>query len=139
MMFDRYFLLAAALALLGACDDGGRAPASQTPPVQPGEAAAPPAVVSDTASASTPDATSAAHPVDAHALYAARCQFCHGKSGEGMAGNPSLATLSRADIRDRLENYRAGKTVGRKSGIMAPVAGKLGDEEIAALAIYLGS
>lgn len=139
MMFDRYFLLAAALALLGACDDGGRTPVSQTPPAQPGEAAAPPVAVLDPTPDPTPGASPTAHPVDAHALYAARCLFCHGKTGEGVAGNPSLATLSRADIRDRLETYRAGGTVGQKSGIMAPVARKLGDEEIAALAIYLGN
>ncbi|MDD5388497.1 MAG: c-type cytochrome [Gallionellaceae bacterium] len=73
-----------------------------------------------------------------HDLYAAKCVTCHGGSGEGLAGNPKLAGLSRADIQSRLTDYRDGKTRGPKTPIMAAMAKPLTDAQIAALASYLG-
>lgn len=75
---------------------------------------------------------------DAHAIYAAKCASCHGQTGEGLAGNPKLAGLSRADIQSRLTDYRAGKQLGPKTAIMAAMAKPLTDAQIAALASYLG-
>lgn len=73
-----------------------------------------------------------------HDLYAAKCISCHGASGEGLAGNPKLAGLSRADIQSRLADYRDGKKLGPKTPIMAAMAKTLTDAQIAALAGYLG-
>lgn len=73
-----------------------------------------------------------------HDLYTAKCVSCHGASGEGLAGNPKLMGLSKADIQSRLTDYRAGKTLGPKTVIMAAMAKPLTDEQIAALAAYLG-
>ena len=76
--------------------------------------------------------------VDGHDLYAAKCLSCHGATGEGLAGNPKLAGLSKADIQSRLTDYRAGKKLGPKTVIMAAMAKPLSDGDIAALAAYLG-
>ncbi|MFA5083188.1 MAG: c-type cytochrome [Hydrogenophilaceae bacterium] len=76
--------------------------------------------------------------VDGHALYAAKCASCHGEAGEGLAGNPKLAGLTRADIQSRLADYRAGKQMGPKTAIMAGMAKSLTDEQIVALASYVG-
>jgi cytochrome c553 len=73
-----------------------------------------------------------------HDLYGAKCTSCHGETGEGVAGNPKLSGLSKADISARLNDYRAGKQMGAKTAIMAAMAKPLTDAEIAALADYLG-
>ena len=126
-----------AITLLAGC--GGKEEAEAPTPPAP-EAAAP----ADTAPQAEPQ-ESAAMPaaegvaVDAAALYAGRCASCHGETAEGVAGNPSLAKLSAADVQARLEAYRAGQAVGPKSAIMMPMAKNLSDAEIEALATYLGS
>lgn len=74
----------------------------------------------------------------ADALYAGKCASCHGETGEGVADNPKLAGLSKADIQSRLTDYRDGKQMGAKTAIMAAMAKPLTDEQIAALAAYLG-
>lgn len=87
--------------------------------------------------AAAPD-LAAAPSVDAAALYNGKCASCHGKSYEGVAGNPKLAGLSAADVTSRLNDYRAGKAVGPKSAIMFAMAKPLSDEQVAALAAHLG-
>lgn len=76
--------------------------------------------------------------LDGNGLYTAKCLSCHGATGEGLAGNPKLAGLSKADIQSRLTDYRAGKKMGPKTPIMAAMAKPLTDAEIAALAAYIG-
>lgn len=76
--------------------------------------------------------------MDAHDLYAAKCASCHGATGEGVGGNPKLAGLSGADIGSRLTAYRAGKQMGPKTAVMAAMAKPLTDEQISALARFLG-
>lgn len=92
----------------------------------------PPAV----APAGPADATPAS--VEAKAVYAAKCAVCHGKTGEGMGTNPKLVGLSVADIESRLNDYRAGKQMGPDTAIMAAAAKSLSDEQIAAIAGFLG-
>ena len=80
----------------------------------------------------------AADGLSGHDLYTAKCASCHGEMGEGLAGNPKLSGLSKADISSRLTDYRAGKQMGAKTAIMAAMAKSLTDAEIAALASYIG-
>jgi cytochrome c553 len=103
---------------------------------------------SDTAVPAVPQAVEPAAPaeavadaaavIDAQAIFAARCAACHGKSGEGRGSNPKLVGLSATDIESRLKDYRAGKQMGPMTGVMAAAAKSLSDEQIAALAGYLG-
>lgn len=76
--------------------------------------------------------------VDGNALYTAKCVSCHGATGEGLAGNPKLVGLSKADIQSRLTSYRDGVKMGPQTAIMAAMAKPLTDAQIAALATYLG-
>lgn len=72
------------------------------------------------------------------AIYGASCVACHGDVGQGVGDNPKLAGLSRADVASRLKDYRDGKTLGPKTAVMAPAVKDFTDEEIVALAIYVG-
>jgi cytochrome c553 len=85
------------------------------------------------------DAATADVATDAAGHYMQHCASCHGKTAEGVGDFPSLAKLDRATIDARLRAYRAGETVGPKSAVMAPMAKTLSDEQITALATYLGS
>jgi cytochrome c6 len=72
---------------------------------------------------------------DAHQLYSAKCNACHGKDGKGTSvgqkmGAPDLTTLkaSEADI---------AATITNGKGKMTSFKGKLSDEEIAAVAKFV--
>lgn len=125
------------LAMLSACgakeepqapampETTGAAPAQETP-------AAPQETMTEAPALAGAD-------VDAPALYAKSCASCHGDMAQGTAGNPALDKLSATDIQTKLSAYRAGEKMGPKTPIMAPMAKNLSDEQIAALARYLGS
>lgn len=132
-------LTLALLALLSAC--GGKE--EPEAPAQP-EAAVEAAPAAEGATPATEamaeaPAADAGTGVDAGALYTKRCASCHGDMAQGVAGNPALDKLAAAEVKSRLEAYRAGQTIGPKSAVMIPMAKGLGDAEIEALASYLGS
>lgn len=133
MTLSRYYPLVAMLALLSACGDAGKEPAAT--PGAPA-AVAPPTAVETAAMA---DAVTGSVGDDAYTLYKRSCVACHGETGEGVGDFPGLAKLSVKDVESRLRAYRAGETVGPKSALMVPLAKPLSDEQIAALALYLGS
>jgi cytochrome c553 len=133
MTFNRSTQILALLTLLSGCGDGAKEQAGM-PPQAAVEVAAPAAnVAAETAGEAV------ANNVDAATLYAVTCASCHGATAEGVGGFPNLTSLSRDVLQSRLETYRAGKSVGPKSAVMMPIAKKLSDEQIAALASYLGS
>lgn len=138
MPFHRYPLLVVSLVLLSACGDGGKPPAA-TPEV----AVAPPTAAevappTTTEIAAMADAVSS-HDDEAYGLYKRACLACHGETAEGVGDFPSLAKLSVKEVDARLRAYRAGDTVGPRSSLMATIAKPLSDEQIVALARYLGS
>jgi cytochrome c oxidase cbb3-type subunit 3 len=77
---------------------------------------------------------------DGEAVFKSRCTGCHGDKGKGNAAlgtpdfsNPkTLASLTDAQVIDTITN-------GRKGTIMPAWKGKLSDEEIAAMPMYLRS
>lgn len=73
------------------------------------------------------------------AMYAQTCAQCHGRAGRGMASFPSIAGRDADYLQGRLEQYRAGETVGPNSALMKPVAAELSDEDIASLADFIAS
>lgn len=131
MKFNHYPLLVAALVLLSACGEGAKGPATPDAAVT----AAPPTAAETTAMV---DAVATAGD-EASVLYTRACAGCHGVTAEGVGEFPSLVKLSVKDVESRLQAYRAGETVGPKSALMASLAKPLSDEQIAALALYLGS
>lgn len=72
------------------------------------------------------------------ASYAA-CISCHGAEGKGMAIFPSIAGQDADYLSQRLQQYRAGETVGANTALMAPMAANLSDDDIANLAAYIST
>ncbi|MCK0166490.1 c-type cytochrome [Jannaschia sp. S6380] len=79
----------------------------------------------------------AADGVAGEALYQDVCRNCHGPKAQGMASFPKLSDKDADYVAMRLEQYRAGETVGPNTALMAPHAQDLTDVEIADLASYV--
>lgn len=75
--------------------------------------------------------------VNGQQVYAT-CAGCHGAQAEGGIG-PKLAGQAVADIVDKLKRYKAGEQIGPLTGMMAPMAAPLSDEEMQAVAEYTAS
>ena len=73
------------------------------------------------------------------ARYAETCVNCHGPGGQGMASFPEIGGKDAEYLTGRLNQYRAGETVGPNSGLMIPMAADLSDDDIANLAAYLSA
>ena len=71
-------------------------------------------------------------------VYTAKCVSCHGNLGQGIDKNPALKGLVPAAMQQRLLDYRAGKTLGAQTAVMAQAVAGLSDAEIAAVSIYAG-
>ncbi len=135
------FFLSFALALtLSACGQDKPAEPAAVAPADSTVSAGPPMPMEPEQGVAghVEGAAEAAGDVSGNDLYAAKCASCHGEVGEGLAGNPKLSGLSKSDISSRLTDYRAGKQMGAKTAIMAAMAKPLSDEQIAALASYIG-
>ena len=117
----RNTLLILTLPAIAACGQEAPSPAKPEAPAPQVESASP----SSVASAPSPDNLS---------LYRARCASCHGPQGQGSAVFPKLAGQPAETLAAKLRDYRAGKTVGKQSTVMFPIAKPLSDTEIGALA-----
>jgi cytochrome c553 len=73
------------------------------------------------------------------AQYTSTCASCHGPNGQGQGAFPKLAGQTADVIKAKLADYKAGKQVGAQSALMYPIAGKLSDEEIDALAAHIAT
>lgn len=70
-------------------------------------------------------------------IYKQVCANCHGPKAKGMASFPKLTGRDVAYLVTRLEQYKAGETVGPNSALMIPVAMDLSDEDIANVVAYI--
>ena len=73
------------------------------------------------------------------AKYGSICASCHGMNGEGMGIFPKLASNPAAKTTDLLKQYKAGKTVGANTAMMAPQAAGLSDADIDNVAAYIAT
>lgn len=64
-----------------------------------------------------------------------KCLGCHGAAGEGLEENPRLAGQHPAYLETQLLNFKYGN---RKNDAMQSITGNLSDEDIKAIAEYLG-
>ena len=79
----------------------------------------------------------AAAPVGSRgAALAYACAACHGPDGRSQGAIPSLHTLSAAEIRTALREFRAGSRPGT---IMPRLAKGLDDADVDAVAAYFAS
>lgn len=133
-------ILFALTTTLTACGDKAEVTPATEPqvsaPAVPPPAPAPAATV---AAAPAEPATAAAAPVvnPGKLKYVAVCQGCHGRDGAGQGPFPKLSGKTAADLTSKLNDYRAGKTVGPQSSTMMPFAKALTDAEIESIATYL--
>jgi cytochrome c553 len=65
----------------------------------------------------------------------AECVTCHQLSGREQPGIPSIVGIPEARIMQALIEYKSKK---RSNAVMQTIAGKLSNDEIAALAAYFG-
>ncbi len=69
----------------------------------------------------------------------AACMSCHGPNGAGnpAAGFPALSGQNSDYVALALQNFRSGDRSNDLNGMMQDIAGKMTDEEIAAVAAYI--
>jgi cytochrome c553 len=118
-------------AALAACGDASTPAGDNTPPAESAVSALP--HPSDILAALPPEAQP--YGLD---VYTARCVACHGNLGQGIDKNPALRGLTPAAMQQKLQDYRAGKTLGAQTAVMAQAVAGLSDAEIAAVSIYAG-
>ena len=118
-------------AALAACGDA-TAPSGEDS-LQAGSAASPLPDPADILAALPPEAQP--YGLD---VYSAKCISCHGDLGQGIDNNPALRGLTPAAMQQKLLDYRAGKTLGTQTAVMAQAVAGLSDAEIAAVSIYAG-
>lgn len=70
-------------------------------------------------------------------LYGSVCRNCHGPTAKGMASFPKLVGHDAEYLTMRMEQYRAGETVGPNSALMMPHARDLSDEDIADVVAFI--
>lgn len=68
--------------------------------------------------------------------HATQCMGCHGEKLQGQGQFPKLAGQHPAYLTKQLSDFKSGT---RKSGTMNAVAQNLSDDEIKAIAAYLGT
>jgi len=73
------------------------------------------------------------------AKFGSICASCHGMNGEGMGIFPKLAGKPADKTVALLKDYKAGKTVGANTAMMAPQASGLSDADIDNLAAYIAT
>lgn len=66
------------------------------------------------------------------------CAGCHGTNGEGGVG-PALNSQSADEIVAKLKKYKAGEQLGPMTGMMAPLAQALSEEDMQAIADYISA
>jgi cytochrome c553 len=103
------------------------------------EEAAAPATAPAPMAAPAPETAAPAGPFDAAATYKTVCATCHGVNGQGVAAFPKLVGKTTEDVKTKLVDYKAGKTIGPQTAVMAPNASKLGDSDIDAMATYIAA
>ena len=118
-------------AALAACGDA-TAPSGEAA-LQAGSAASPLPDPADILAALPPEAQP--YGLD---VYSAKCISCHGDLGQGIDNNPALRKLTPAAMQQKLLDYRAGKTLGAQTAVMAQAVAGLSDAEIAAVSLYAG-
>jgi len=133
-------ILFALTTTLTACGDKAEvAPAAEPQASAPATPPPAPAATLEAAPAEPATAAAAAAPVvnPGKLKYVAVCQGCHGRDGAGQGPFPKLSGKTAADITSKLNDYRAGKTVGPQSSTMMPFAKALTDAEIESISAYL--
>ena len=78
---------------------------------------------------------------DGAAIYADKCQACHGADGNTplTPAYPKIGDLSADAVTSAIAEYQSGARSGGTTAIMKGIADKLTPEEVAAVAAHIGS
>ena len=68
-----------------------------------------------------------------------QCALCHGEALQGMGEVPRLAGLQPLYVARRLFDMQYGSSAGKAAASMQPVVANLSEDDIIAIAAYLGS
>lgn len=71
--------------------------------------------------------------------YKKTCRRCHGPTAKGLASFPKLVGQTQEYLSDKLQRYRNGEKLGPNTGLMAPVAKELSDQEILDITHFIAS
>jgi cytochrome c553 len=67
------------------------------------------------------------------------CASCHGAQAQGQGAFPRLAGQSAAELKAKLEKYRAGEKMGAMTATMAPMAKSLSDADVDNVTAYIAT
>jgi cytochrome c553 len=73
------------------------------------------------------------------ALYAAKCQSCHGADGSKHLLSKPVKGMTPEAVTAAMQGYKAKTFGGAKKATMETLAAKLSDADIKALAAYIGT
>lgn len=71
--------------------------------------------------------------------YKKTCRRCHGPTAKGLASFPKLAGQTQEYLADKLQRYRKGEKLGPNTGLMAPIAKELSDQDILDITHFIAS
>ncbi|MDP2847493.1 MAG: c-type cytochrome [Humidesulfovibrio sp.] len=76
---------------------------------------------------------------DGQAVYAAKCQSCHGADGSKSLMSKPVKGLKAEALVAAMKGYKAKTYGGSKKATMENLAAQMSDEDIKAVAAYVGT
>lgn len=76
---------------------------------------------------------------DGKAVYEAKCRSCHGADGAKALLSKPVKGLKPAEVEQMMAGYKAKTFGGAKKATMENLAAALPDEDIKAVAAYIGT
>lgn len=76
---------------------------------------------------------------DGQAVYAAKCQSCHGADGSKSLMSKPVKGLKAEAVVAAMKGYKAKTYGGSKKATMENLAAQMSDEDIKAVAAYVGT
>jgi len=81
----------------------------------------------------------AGHAPDGQAVYTAKCQSCHGADGSKSLMSKPVKGLKPEAVVAAMKGYKAKTYGGAKKTTMENLAAQMSDEDIKAVAAYIGT
>ena len=91
------------------------------------------------ASALATENNAAGHAPDGQAVYTAKCQSCHGADGSKSLLSKPVKGLKAEAVLAAMKGYKAKTYGGSKKATMENLAAAMSDEDIKAVAAYVGT
>lgn len=76
---------------------------------------------------------------DGKGIYEAKCRSCHGADGSKALLSKPVKGLKAADVERMMAGYKAKTYGGAKKATMENLASVMGEEDVKAVAAYIGT